>query len=114
MSVTGLFLIIFLLTHLVGNVSLLFNDDGAAFNAYAHFMKHNPLIVASEFILFGGFIVHIVQGIALHLSNKKARKQGYVVPNKNSKVNPVSKIMGILGMIPFNLFSTSLKGFLLV
>ena len=41
MSLTGLFLISFLLVHLVGNLQLLKDDGGLAFNMYANFMVHN-------------------------------------------------------------------------
>jgi succinate dehydrogenase / fumarate reductase cytochrome b subunit len=99
MGITGLFLITFLLAHLAGNIPLLLDDEGAAFNAYAHFMKHNKLIALSEVILFLGFIVHIYQGINLYRTNKAARTQKYAIPNKNPKVSKASKIMGPLGMI---------------
>lgn len=98
MSLTGLFLIVFLVAHLAGNIPLLFKD-GEAFNQYAHFMKHNKLIVASEVILFLGFIFHIVQGILLYGKNKGARKVKYAVPNKNEKVSWTSKMMGPFGMV---------------
>lgn len=98
MSITGLFLISFLVVHLIGNISLLYDDGGLAFNAYAHFMKVNPLIKAGEVILFLGFIVHIVQGLALYTSNKAARKQGYAVSHKHERVSWVSKAMGPLGI----------------
>ncbi len=99
MATTGLFLISFLLVHLIGNISLLYNDGGEAFNAYAEFMKHNPLIQASEVILFLGFTIHIVQGISLILKNRAARSQGYAVPNKNPKVSSTSKSMSIIGSL---------------
>ncbi len=98
MAITGLFLISFLVVHLIGNISLLYDDGGLAFNAYAHFMKMNPLIKASEVILFLGFIIHIVQGIALYTSNKSARKQGYAVSHTHEKVSWTSKAMGPLGI----------------
>ncbi len=44
MSLTGLFLILFLIVHLIGNLQLLKDDGGQAFNLYADFMVHNPLI----------------------------------------------------------------------
>jgi len=44
MSLSGLFLIIFLLIHLIGNLQLLKSDGGIAFNSYGYFMTHNPLI----------------------------------------------------------------------
>lgn len=99
MAITGLFLIQFLLVHLAGNFPLLLDDNGQAFNEYAHFMKVNKIIVASEVILFLGFIFHIVQGIKLVFANKAARSQGYAVPHKNEKVNPMSKYMGPFGMV---------------
>lgn len=99
MALTGLFLVVFLIGHLVGNISLLFNDGGLTFNAYAHFMKHNPIIKIGEVVMFLGFIIHIYQGICLVLSNKAARKQGYAVPNKNKKVTWQSKAMGPLGVV---------------
>ncbi len=99
MGLTGIFLITFLMAHLAGNIPLLFADGGEAFNNYAHFMKHNKLIMLSEVILFGGFIIHIYQGIYLYRANSAARKQKYAVPHKNSKVSTASKIMGPLGMI---------------
>lgn len=111
MSLTGLFLVVFLVAHLSGNISLLFADGGVAFNEYAHFMKHNKLIVASEVFLFIGFFVHIVQGIMLYNKNKSARSQGYVVPHKNEKVSWTSKYMGPFGMVILVFFIVHLWDF---
>ncbi len=99
MSITGIFLIVFLVVHLTGNLLLLKGDEGVAFNAYAHFMKHNPLIAASEVILFAGFLLHMIDGIMLWVSNRKARPQKYAVPNKSKTRNWVSKLMGPFGMV---------------
>ncbi len=43
MSLTGLFLIVFLLIHLVGNFQLLADDGGEKFNLYAKLMTTNPI-----------------------------------------------------------------------
>lgn len=99
MAVTGIFLILFLLAHAAGNILLFKDDGGVAFNAYAHFMRHNPLIIASELILFGGFIFHIIWGIQLIFKNKSARKVKYAVQYKSDKVSSFSKMMGALGTI---------------
>lgn len=101
MAKTGLFLVIFLLVHLIGNISLLYNDGGEAFNAYAEFMKHNPIIKIGEVVLFLGFIIHIVQGISLTMKNRSARTQGYAVANNNPKVSKTSKAMSMIGMVLF-------------
>jgi succinate dehydrogenase / fumarate reductase cytochrome b subunit len=99
MAKTGLFLIIFLIVHLIGNISLLYQDGGEAFNAYAHFMKENPIIKAGELILFLGILVHVIQGLSLTLKNKAARSQGYAVANNNPKISKTSKSMSIIGTI---------------
>lgn len=99
MSLTGLFLIVFLLTHLAGNVSLLLNDGGVVFNTYAHFMKHNKLIVASEVVLFLGFIYHIILGLSLYSSNKSARPTSYAYSSKTQTERWTSKYMGPFGMV---------------
>ena len=51
MALTGLFLITFLVVHLIGNLQLLKNDGGEAFNIYAEFMTSNPLIKIISYVL---------------------------------------------------------------
>ena len=56
MSLSGLFLIMFLLVHLTVNSFLLIPDGGEFFNAGAHFMATNPairVIEASHFFCIG-------------------------------------------------------------
>lgn len=110
MSISGLSLVIFLLVHLAGNFSLLLNN-GSAFNEYAHFMKANKLIVASEFGLFGMFLLHIVQGIVLAKKNSGARSQKYAVPHKNEKVSWTSKYMIHMGIVILAFFILHLVDF---
>ena len=98
MSLSGLFLIVFLVSHLTGNISLLLND-GATFNEYAHFMKHNKVIVIGEVVMFAFILLHIVQAIALSKKNNSARSQKYAVPHKNEKVNWTSKYMMHFGIV---------------
>ena len=99
MGLTGLLLVGFLLEHLISNYLLLKDDNGLAFNHYAHFMAHNPLIRVLEIGLFALFIGHIVQGIVLIIKNKIARPRGYIVKHKHKKVTYASQIMGPLGII---------------
>lgn len=80
MSLTGLFLISFLVVHLAGNLQLLVNDGGQQFNLYAQFMTENPIIQFTAYGLYVGFLLHIIQGIILWIQNKKARgSNGYAV-----------------------------------
>jgi succinate dehydrogenase / fumarate reductase cytochrome b subunit len=76
MSLTGIFLILFLTVHLLGNLQLLAGDGGEKFNLYADFMGHNPLI---QFISIGNFFfifLHAVLGILLYFQNKSASGGG--------------------------------------
>ena len=52
MSLTGLFLISFLLVHLIGNFQLLIPDGGETFNLYAKFMTTNPIIKFTSYGLY--------------------------------------------------------------
>jgi succinate dehydrogenase / fumarate reductase, cytochrome b subunit len=79
MALAGLFLITFLVLHLVINLLLLRNDDGAAYMQAVEFMTTNPLIKVMEIFLFGGFIIHIVIGVTIQIFNWMARPKRYKV-----------------------------------
>ena len=88
MALSGLFLIVFLITHLVIN-SLTLASSKDSFNEAAHFMATNPIIYAMQYVLALGFIIHIGMGIKLTIQNKRARSQEYVY-NKMSKNTDLS------------------------
>lgn len=80
MSLTGLFLIVFLVIHLMGNLQLLVHDEGVKFNQYAQFMTHNPVIKTISILLYLSIMVHAIQGILLARQNRAARGgHGYAV-----------------------------------
>jgi len=97
MSLTGLFLITFLPVHLVGNLQLLFNDGGEAFNVYAKFMTSNPLIKFTSYGLYFFILLHAIQGIIVWQINKGKKGTRYAVEAKSSTW--ASRKMGILGTI---------------
>ncbi|MDA3953153.1 MAG: succinate dehydrogenase cytochrome b subunit [Bacteroidales bacterium] len=95
MSITGLFLMVFLKVHLTINSLLLFGD-GELFNRAANFMSSNPIMKIIEPILAIGFILHIIYATFITLKNQTARPQGYKVASK-AKASWASKNMFILG-----------------
>lgn len=104
MSLTGLFLIVFLLVHLVGNLQLLAGDGGEAFNIYAEFMTTNPIIKTTSYGLYFFILLHAVQGWLLWSKNRAARGgQGYAVQATRAKGTNagLAKNMGWLGTIVF-------------
>lgn len=98
MSLTGLFLILFLVVHLIGNLQLLIPDEGKAFNIYADFMSGNPLIKVISLGLYAGILLHAIQGILITRSNKMAKGKTYAVSAHDSG-SWISKQMGILGLL---------------
>ena len=73
MALTGLFLILFLVVHLIGNLQLLKDDQGQAFNIYAEFMTSNILIKIIGIVNYTLILVHIIWAILLSRKNSSAR-----------------------------------------
>lgn len=101
MAGTGLFLMLFLVVHLIGNLQLLKDDGGEAFNTYAFFMTHNPLIKIVSHSLYAFILLHTFQGLSLWRKNRAARGAvRYAVehsrPNERSSRN-----MAWLGIVIF-------------
>ncbi len=99
MSLTGLFLSLFLVIHLIGNLQLFNGDEGQSFNEYAYTMTHFAPIKVVSYLLYLSFIVHAVYALIITIRNRKARPIAYAKydGNANSKWN--SRNMGILGTI---------------
>src|SRR6478609_4011454 len=79
MALTGLFLISFLVIHCTINAMIFYNDGGATFSHWGHFMGTNPIIRTLEIGLVIGFLLHIIQGFSLVRANRAARPVKYSV-----------------------------------
>lgn len=97
MSLSGFFLIIFLLVHLGVNLSLFAGRE--SFNAASHFMGHNPLIQLMQYVLAAGFIIHIAMGMILEWKNKKARPIRYAKNNAAASAGWASRNMIVTGVL---------------
>lgn len=98
MALSGIFLILFLVVHLVGNLQLLKSDGGESFNKYSQFMGHNPIIQTISVGNFALILTHIFVSLFLTIRNRKARgTTGYAYVNNSSTWS--SRNMGILGTI---------------
>ena len=114
MSLTGLFLIMFLVVHCAINALIFYNDGGSSFNGGAHFMGTNPIIRFTEIILFAGLLLHIYQAFVLTRDNKKARPVGYAVSGAAQNSKWYSRSMGLLGTIILMFLIVHLKHFWVV
>src|SRR5580693_7523282 len=101
MACTGLFLCLFLIEHLYGNILLYASDGGAAFNEYSHSMAHSLLIRIVEILLFASIILHVLQTLMITTENSKARPIQYAVPTSHAGSSWSSRNMGITGSIIF-------------
>lgn len=100
MALAGLFLISFLIVHLGINLLLLKNDGREAFTMAAHFMVTNPIVQTMQWVLFGGFILHIFMGLVLQIQNWMARPTRYKVEGY-SHLSFFSKYMIHTGILIF-------------
>lgn len=78
MAFTGLLLILFLVGHLAGNLTLFCGAE--AFNGYAHKLESLGVFlyfVEAGLVLF--FVLHIISGVSVWLKKKQARPEDYHV-----------------------------------
>ncbi len=99
MSLTGIFLIVFLVVHCYINAQIFWNDGGVEFDKLAHFMGTNPVIRTIEIGLFAFLILHIVQGLILWSKNRAKRTTRYAVSAGNATSKWYSRSMGLLGTL---------------
>jgi succinate dehydrogenase / fumarate reductase, cytochrome b subunit len=100
MAVTGSFLLIFLIIHLIGNITLFFGPG--AFNAYVSALDTiKPLIRVIEVVLLAAFVLHIFNGLRLWIENKAARGITYKVNGSSENSTVFSRTMFLTGSIVF-------------
>ena len=97
MAFTGLFLCVFLLGHLAGNLQLIFSD-ALHFNQYALFMTTNPAVKILSYVTYISILFHAIDGIILTIQNKKARPVAYAKTDGSSS-SFSSRNMAVLGTI---------------
>lgn len=107
MALSALFLIIFLLQHLLINFSSIISEE--MFNSLSHFMGTNPAVqFILQPVLMFGVVFHFVMGFILEMQNRKARPVKYAYNNSaanssSSSRNMIYSGLFILGFIIFHL-----------
>lgn len=98
MSVTGLFLILFVTFHVLMNAVAIFWP--CAYNIVCEFLGANWYALIGTAVLAAGFIVHIIYAFWLSYQNKKARgNDAYAVSARPKSVEWASQNMLVLGII---------------
>ena len=98
MSISGLFLVLFLFFHLSMNVAAVFS--GEAYNMVCSLLGSNWYAVAATLVLAAGVVIHFVYAIILTLQNRKARgNDRYAINARPKGVEWASQNMFVLGLI---------------
>ena len=98
MSISGLFLVLFLLFHLSMNVAAVFS--GEAYNMVCSLLGSNWYALAATLVLAAGVVIHFVYAIILTLQNRKARgNDRYAINARPKGVEWASQNMFVLGLI---------------
>lgn len=109
MSLSGLFLLVFLLVHLVANLFFYGGED--AYNAMCEFMDTNPFIKVMVPVLALGFVIHIAWASFITLKNRTARPVKYKVQDLSKSSTWESRNMYVLGIIILGILAWHLTDF---
>jgi succinate dehydrogenase / fumarate reductase cytochrome b subunit len=110
MSITGVFLVLFLLFHSLMNIVVIISPEG--YNKICEFLGANWYAVIGTAVLAGGFVVHILYALYLTFLNMRARgNQGYAVSKNQKSVEWSSQNMFVLGLIIFGFLALHLYNF---
>ncbi len=113
MALAGIFLMLFLVSHLATNILMLRGDDGEAFRGAVRFLTENPFIKIMEYVLFAGFLIHIMLGVILQIQNTRARPVKYHTRLK-TETSTFSRYMFHTGVIIFIFLVIHLVNFFFV
>lgn len=98
MSISGIFLVLFLLFHMSMNVAAIFSEE--AYNMICAFLGANWYAVVATLVLAAGVVIHIVYALILTMQNRNARgNDRYAVNAKPKGVEWASQNMFVLGVI---------------
>lgn len=111
MALTGLFLSIFLIVHVSGNLQLFQSDGGMAFNRYSVFMTTFTPIKIVSYLLYATILLHALNGFYLVFRNRQARPVKYAAAKDTRGSSWASRNMGILGTVLLLFIVTHMANF---
>jgi len=111
MAITGLFIIFFLVIHLIGNLILTLPSSffpvefwGGVenvhdmYNAHSHFLVSFWPVSLVAWVLYATIILHVIDALLITIQNRKSRGEKYQVTD-NSTSTWYSRNMGVLGTV---------------
>ena len=112
-GLSGFFLVLFLLGHLLGNLQLFIpGEDGQKqFNEYALFMTTNPAVKILSVLTYSSIILHTVLTLFLVFQSSNARDVKYLQSSGNANSTWGSKNMAVLGTLILIFILIHMKSF---
>jgi succinate dehydrogenase / fumarate reductase, cytochrome b subunit len=101
MALTGLFLCLFLVIHLFGNLQLLLPARVAQwqFNFYSKLLSENIFIELISYVLFASILAHTLYALVITIENRRANGKRYAYDRRGPTSKWYSRKMGLLGTI---------------
>jgi len=110
MAITGLLFLLFLATHLLGNLS--FYAGPAAFVSYAeHLHALGNLLVAAEVVMAVALLIHVSTAVFLFFQNRSARPVKYAVDKSGGGRTFSSQTMPYTGLLILGFIGVHLATF---
>jgi len=110
MSISGVFLVLFLLFHSCMNIVVIISPAG--YNAICGFLGANWYALVGTAVLAAGFVIHILYALLLSYQNMRARgTERYAVKDNQKVVEWSSQNMLVLGLIVFGFLALHLYNF---
>ncbi|HEY5507683.1 MAG TPA: succinate dehydrogenase cytochrome b subunit [Paludibacter sp.] len=110
MSITGTFLVLFLLFHSIMNLVVIISPAG--YNVICAFLGANWYALVATSILASGFVIHILYALYLTYQNMRARgTERYAVKNNQKGVSWSSQNMLVLGAIVLGFLALHMYNF---
>jgi succinate dehydrogenase / fumarate reductase cytochrome b subunit len=110
MAVTGLLFLLFLTTHLLGNLSIY--EGSAAFVSYAeHLHALGNLLVVAEVGMAVALIIHVSTALFLFFENRRARPVKYAVDRSGGGRTFSSQTMPYTGLLILGFIGVHLATF---
>jgi len=112
-GLSGFFLVLFLLGHLLGNLQLFIpGEDGQKqFNEYALFMTTNPAVKILSVLTYSSIILHTVLTLFLVFQSSNARDVKYLQSSGSANSTWGSKNMAVLGTLILIFIVIHMKSF---
>tara|TARA_B100000700_G_scaffold116349_1_gene130930 strand:+ start:173 stop:844 length:672 start_codon:yes stop_codon:yes gene_type:complete len=112
-GLSGLFLVLFLLGHLLGNLQLFISGETGQkqFNEYALFMTTNPAVKILSVLTYSSIILHTILTLFLVFQSSNARDVKYLQSSGNANSTWGSKNMAFLGTLILVFIVIHMKSF---